>query len=219
MKNNEIVKELEQEKIIVIIRGADKEKLIPLVDALCEGGIGFAEVTFSADGSVSDEQTAAEIKSLADKFKGKMRIGAGTVLTKRQVKLAKAAGAEFIVSPDVNPEVIKATKKAGMVSIPGALTPTEVRMAARFGADFVKLFPVTAFGPDYLKTLSAPLSDVKFLAVGGISLEDIPTYLSAGATGFGIGGAIAPKKLLNADDFDGITEIAKRFTNAAKGVN
>lgn len=141
--NKEIIEQIQREKIIVIVRGVESEKLIPLAQSIYAGGIHFLEITYSANGSVSDEETAQNIRMLTTHFKGRMHIGAGTVLTEKQVELTHQAGGEFIISPDTNPEVIKKTKSLGMISMPGALTPTEVQTAHRNGADFVKLFPVT----------------------------------------------------------------------------
>ena len=118
-------------------------KLIPLAKAMYDGGVRFLEVTYSANGGVTDENTAENIKMLAERFKDKIHIGAGTVLTNKQVELTKKAGGEFIISPDANASVIKKTKELGMISIPGALTPTEIEAAHKAGADFVKLFPIT----------------------------------------------------------------------------
>lgn len=210
---NDIVKSIEQNKIIAIVRGVKKEQLIPLADALYKGGIRLIEVTFSADGRVSDSETAECIGTLAKKFEGKMLVGAGTVLTKKQVALTKKAGGKFIISPDTNKGVIKKTKRLGLVSIPGALTPSEIEAAHIAGADFVKLFPVTSLGPEYIKAVSAPLTHVKLLAVGGVDLDNIKTYLNAGVCGFGLGSNIVDKKLLEANDYEAITLLAEKYVS------
>lgn len=212
----ELIKDIEQGKIVAIVRGVDSEKLIPVAEAIFNGGVRFLEITYSANGSVSDEETAKNIEILATHFKGRMHIGAGTVLTEHQVELTKKAGGEFIISPDVNEAVIKLTKKLGMVSMPGALTPTEAQSAHRYGADFIKLFPVTNLGCDYIKAIKAPLSHIKFLAVGGINLENIKDYLSAGVCGFGIGTNIVNKEMLNNNNFEGIADLARKYMEAVK---
>ena len=114
---NEVINAIKNEKIIVIVRGVESEKLIPLAEALYDGGIRLMEITYSADKSVSDEDTAKNIEMLAKHFDGKMFIGAGTVLTESQVELTKRAGGRFIISPDTYPEVIKKTNSLDMVSI------------------------------------------------------------------------------------------------------
>ena len=210
---DEVIKSIEQNKIIAIVRGVKKEQLIPLADALYKGGIRLIEVTFSADGRVSDSETAECIGTLAKKFEGKMLVGAGTVLTKKQVALTKKAGGKFIISPDTNENVIKKTKRSGLVSMPGALTPSEIEAAHRAGADFVKLFPVSSLGPEYVKAVSAPLSHIKLLAVGGVDLDNISSFLKAGVCGFGLGSNIVDKKLLEANDYEGITELAKKYVS------
>lgn len=211
-----VIQAIEREKIIVIVRGVEREKLIPLAQAMYEGGIRLLEVTYSANGSVSDEQTAENIRMLVEKFEGKLYVGAGTVLTEKQVELTYKAGGKFIISPDICLEVIQKTKEYGMVSIPGALTPTEIQTAHKSGADFVKLFPITSLGTDYVKSVKAPLSHIKFLAVGGINENNMRDYLQVGVWGFGIGSNIVDKKMLNENSWAGITELAQKYVDAIK---
>ena len=194
MKNT--IKTIEENKIIVIVRGVEREKLVSLCEAMYNGGIKAVECTYDATGKISDEEISENIRLLVDNFGDKMIIGTGTVLTKKQVALTKAAGGKFIISPDTNPKIIKYTKRQGLVSIPGALTPSEIALSARTGADFVKVFPVNLFGPDYIKTIKAPLS--------------------AGAVGVGIGGGIVDKKLIAENDFEGITIAAQKYCEEAK---
>lgn len=211
---NKVIESVEKEKIVVIVRGVEKEKLIPLAEAMYEGGIRLLEITYDATGKTPDEETAANIEMLAKHFEGRMYIGAGTVIRPNQVELTAKAGGKFIISPDTNKEIIEKTRELGLVSMPGALTPTEIADAARFGADFVKLFPVNAFGTEYVKAVKAPLSHVKLLAVGGVDEKNIADYAKAGACGFGIGSNIVNKKLIEEGAFDKITELAKEFLAA-----
>ncbi len=213
---NNIIDTVAEEKLIVIVRGVASDKLIPLCEAMYKGGVRLLEITYSADGSTSDEETAENIKKLAEAFEGKMYIGAGTVLNEQQVELTKKAGGSFVISPDTNPDVIKKTKELGMISIPGALTPTEIQKAHLCGADFVKLFPVTAFGSDYVRSVKAPLSHINYLAVGGIDENDIDEYLDAGVCGFGLGSNIIDKIALAEGNYDAITELARKFTTLVK---
>lgn len=215
--NKEIIKQIEQEKIIVIVRGIASDKLIPLAEAMYEGGIRFLEITYSADGSISDTETAENIKSLSEHFKGRMHIGAGTVLTPHQVELTKNAGGEFIISPDTDCEVIKRTKELDMISMPGALSPSEIKAAHKYGADFVKLFPIVNLGVDYVKAIKAPLSHIKLLAVGGINENNISDYLKIGVCGFGIGSNIVKKELINENRFDEITALSEKYVSAVMG--
>lgn len=213
---NEVINAVNNEKLIVIVRGIKKEKLIPLAEAMYSGGVRLLEVTYSANGSVSDEETADMIKMLADHFNGRMLIGAGTVLNEYQVELTAKAGGTFIISPDVCPEVIKKTKALGLVSMPGALTPTEIQTAHKAGADFVKIFPAGNLGADYVKSIMAPLSHIKMLAVGGINLDTLPEYKKIGVAGFGLSSNIIDKKKVDEGDFAAITVLAEKYVSLIK---
>ena len=211
-----LIEEIENEKIIVIVRDVERNKLIPIAEAMYRGGIKFLEITYSANGEVSDEETKENIRLLANHFGGRMYIGAGTVLTEKQAELTKQAGGEFVISPDTNPKVIKRTKELGMVSMPGALTPSEIQLAHISGADFVKLFPVSNLGIDYVRAVKAPLSHIRLLAVGGVDLSNIPGYLDIGVCGFGIGSNIVSGKLIGQNDYKGLEELAKKYVSAVK---
>lgn len=209
----QLIEVIEREKLIVIVRGVKTEKLIELGEALYDGGVRLMEITFDATGAVSDEMTAEGISLLAKHFAGRMHIGAGTVITEKQVELTWRAGGTFIISPDTNEAVIAKTKELGMISIPGALTPTEAQKAHRAGADFVKLFPAGSLGASYLKAICAPLSHIRFLVVGGIDEKNIPEYRKAGARGFGIGSAIVNDKALEQCDAAQLTALAKKYVD------
>lgn len=218
MANREtVIRTIEEKKIIVIIRGLDPETLKKTVGAMIDGGIGLVELPFDQSGKTSDEETAENIRMLKKAFPDKLCVGAGTVLTVEEAELAAEAGAEYIVSPDTYEPVIKKTRELGLISIPGAFTPTEATNAHRWGADFVKLFPNSEIEPSYLRALVTPLSHIKFLAVGGVTLDSIRPLLDAGARGFGIASAIADKKKIAAGDFAGITAVSKRFVEAVNG--
>ena len=214
MNRNDLISRIEAAGLIAIVRGIKNEHLIDTAEAMYEGGVRVLEITYSADGATPDEVTADGIRALKSHFGDRMAIGAGTVLTPRQVELTAAAGGEFIISPDVNAEVIQKTVALGLVSIPGALTPTESQAAHRAGADFVKLFPVTALGAAYVKAIRAPLSHIRFLAVGGVDEHNMKDYLAAGVKGFGISSSIVNKKMIESGDFDGITALARIYTDA-----
>jgi len=213
---DKVIKTIEQEKLVVIVRGIEREKLIPLAEAMYDGGIRLLEVTYSANGAVSDEDTAENIRMLSEHFEGRMFIGAGTVIKPEQVELTKKAGGQFIISPDAYEEVITKTRELNMVSMPGALTPTEIQSAHRAGADFVKMFPITNMGPEYVKAVKAPLSHIKLLAVGGVDHTNMKDYLKAGVCGFGVGSNIINKKMLEENDYAGITKLAKEYVAVVK---
>lgn len=215
MKNN-VIQRILDEKIIVIVRGIEREKLLPLTEAMYAGGIRLLEITYSAKGTPADTETAECIRMLSEHWGEKMYIGAGTVLTPEQVELTAKAGGSFIISPDTNPQVIKRTAELGLVSMPGALTPSEITLAIRSGADLVKLFPITSLGAEYVKAVKAPLSHVRLLAVGGVNEQNIKEYLKAGIDGFGLGSNIVDKKMIAANDWNGITELAKRYVDLVR---
>ena len=213
LNREEIIRDIENNKIIVIMRGFTEEQLVNSVEAMEKGGIRLVEVTFDQSGKVSDETTASYIKALRERFEGKVRVGAGTVMSEAQAELAYKAGAEFIISPDCCESVIRKTRELGMVSIPGVFTPTEAANAHRYGADFAKLFPNSEVNVSYLKALAVPLSHIKFLAVGGVNADNMKEYFAAGAKGIGIATAIADKKAIGMGDYGEITRRARLFTD------
>lgn len=202
---------IKAEHLIVIVRGVSSERLVPLAEAMYEGGVRLLEITYSADGKISDEETAENIRTLVRQMEGRMQIGAGTVLSEKQVRLTADAGGKYIISPNCNERVIHATKDAGLLSIPAAYTPTEIEAAYEAGADFVKLFPVTSLGASYVKAVRGPLSHIPLLAVGGADLSNLAEYVKAGVTGFGIGGNIIDKKALEASDYQKVTALAAEY--------
>ena len=214
---NSVIQTIDESKVIIIVRGVKLEKLLPLADALIAGGVKLMEITYTAHDESSDEETAATIRQLAEYTKGRMFVGAGTVTRKRQIDLTREAGGKFIISPDTDPEIIAYTKESGLVSIPGALTPSEITAAHRAGADFVKLFPANQMGASYLRAIKAPLSHVKILAVGSMDERTIPEYLAAGAHGFGIGTKFGNPEYLRDGNFEAITEAARQYILKARG--
>ncbi|MDR3317994.1 MAG: bifunctional 4-hydroxy-2-oxoglutarate aldolase/2-dehydro-3-deoxy-phosphogluconate aldolase [Clostridiales bacterium] len=207
-----IISRIESEKLIAIVRGLDGTKVLKTAEALYKGGISLLEITF--DQSAAEPQVAADAIAIVQKAFGRdMLVGAGTVLTPTQLTAAVNAGAGFILSPDTNTEIIKETVKAGLISIPGAFTASECVTAKTAGADFVKLFPAGNGGAEYLKAIRAPLNHIKFLCVGGVTEDNIPAFLKAGAVGFGIGGNLVNKAWIDGGEFNKITELAKRYVN------
>lgn len=205
-----IIGMIEKHKIITICRGIYGEDLLNLIKALYDGGIRLVEVTFDQK-SEDYKETLDSIKLLNDYFQDKMAIGAGTVITPDQVNLAQKAGAKFIISPNADEEVIKETKKLGLISIPGALSATEVLNANAWGADFVKLFPAATMSVKYMKDLMGPINHVKFIATAGINENNIKEFDDIGCTGYGISGRLTEKKLVKEGNFEEFTKRAKEF--------
>ncbi len=207
-----LIEQMTENKIIAIVRGLAPEQVVPAVEALYRGGIRLVEVTFNQSDPDGDRQLADSISRLAGHFTDRMRIGAGTVLSGTQVQIAADAGARFIISPNVNEAVIRETLRQSLISIPGALTPSEIMRAHELGAHFVKLFPAGSMGIDYFKAIRAPISHVRMMAVGGIDTDNMADWLKAGAAGFGIGGNLVSKTLIDQERYDELAELAARFT-------
>ena len=217
MTENEVKALIEQEKIIAIVRGVAPEVTMKVADALYAGGIRLMEITYNQKDPASFRNTADAIAAVRKAYEGRMCVGAGTVTTTELVELTASAGGQYVISPDVNTAVIRRTKELGMLSLPGAMTPTEVLTAHYAGADFVKLFPAGNLGPAYIKAIRGPISHVKLLAVGGIDEKNIPDFLKAGVCGFGIGGNLANKTWIANGEFDKVTEVAKLMLAAVRG--
>ena len=215
-RKQQLIDKIKREKIVAIVRGVSSDKLSKLLEALHNGGIRFVEITFDSSGKITDEQTAENINMLSRKFTGRLHIGAGTVVKKKQAQLAVTAGAEYLISPNVAEEVITYALEHGIVSIPGAMTPSEAVRAYDIGADFVKIFPSDSLGVGYIKALCAPLSNIPFMAVGGVNDKNIGNFLNAGVCCVGVGSNITPKDLIAAEDWDGISKLAKTYCYAVK---
>lgn len=212
----EIIRKIEEKKIIAIVRGVYGDDCLNLARALNRGGIELMEVTFDQSHHEDWIRTSETIAYLRAQMGDKMAIGAGTVTSLETLKLAADGGAQFIVSPDTNEDVIRATVAGGMVSLPGAMTPTEVLTAHKYGADFVKLFPASCLGVSYIKAIRAPISHIRLLATGGINETNTADYLQAGSAGVGVGGNLVNKKWIAAGEFDKITALAREFVKAAE---
>lgn len=207
---------IEQEKLVVIVRGVAREKLIPLCEALYRGGVRLLEITFDAKGKTPAEETAENIAMLSKHFEGRICVGAGTVLNTVQARLAVEAGAKYLISPNVNADVIRYAKETETVSMPGAMTPTEIVDAYDTGADFVKIFPADSLGLSYVKAVRAPLSHIPMIAVGGVNENNVGDFLAVGLSGVGVGSNIVKKAMLDAEDYDGIERLAGLYTEAIR---
>ena len=210
----QVIERIRAKKIITIVRGVYGEQVAHLAEALAAGGIELMEVTFDQSDTAAHAQTAAAIHAIKAHMGERMLVGAGTVTTPSLVEMAKEAGAEYIVSPDIRPAVIERTRELGMVSLPGALTPTEINNAYDAGADFVKVFPAAQLGPAYIKAVRGPLNHIPLLAVGGVNEKNIADFIKAGCCGAGVGGNLVNKQWIAAGEWDRITALAKEFVEA-----
>lgn len=200
-----------REKVIVIVRRCYGADLVNLTKAMGDAGLHLLELTFDQSDPDCLRKTADSIAMLRKEFGGSMHFGAGTVLTKEQVQAACDVGCEFIISPNVNPAVIQKTKELGLVSIPGAMTPTEILFAHDCGADFVKVFPAGYLGVSYFKDIMAPISHVKLIATAGITEENFADFLKRGVVAAGISGRLTDKALIAEGNFAELTARAKAF--------
>ncbi|MCC8025968.1 MAG: bifunctional 4-hydroxy-2-oxoglutarate aldolase/2-dehydro-3-deoxy-phosphogluconate aldolase [Clostridium sp.] len=199
-----------KEKIVVIIRGLSKEESVEVVGAVKKGGLKLVEVTYDQTKPIS--YTTEKIKAIADAFnQEEVLVGAGTVLTPEQVDSAEKAGAKFIITPNTNEAVIKETKRLGLASMCGAMTPTEIEACYQYGSDIVKVFPADNLGITYMKAIRGPLNHIPLAAVGGVNLDNIEDFLAIGIHCFGIGGNIVNQKLVKAGKLSEITELAKKY--------
>ena len=207
---------IEREGLIVIFRGVPLKKIENTVKALYEGGVRIIEIAFNPSDSDTVSKTCALIKEARRVMGDKLLIGAGTVICEEYVVAAYEAGVDFIFSPDTDIDVIRLTKKLGLISIPGALTPTECKTAYKNGADIIKLFPATINDIDYITGITRPLSHIPFICVGGTNVDTIKAFIKAGAKGVGTGISILKPELIANDDYAEITRLAKLHIDRIK---
>lgn len=200
--------------IIAILRGIPSEKILSVVQVLFESGIRAVECTVEHITVDCNRLLQQNIKLLDTNFGSKMLIGAGTVLSEKQVELAIDSGAKMIISPNIDEGVINRTKHLGAISIPGAMTPTEVVNAYNLGADYIKLFPAGLLGAKYIRALMAPLAHVPLIAVGSISAEVIPEFKKNGILCFGVGDPLLPQEAIAVGNYDEIKRLATKFIDA-----
>lgn len=212
MDKKTVIGQIEEKSCIAIVRGIDAKSCARLAQALYDGGISLIEVTFDQKSEDDYRQTLDGIRSIRDNLGNQVLVGAGTVMTGEQVMLAKEAGASFLISPHVDTELIRLTNGQGMVSIPGALTPTEAVQAWRAGASFVKIFPAGMGGASFVKAMKAPLGHIPLLAVGGVNEKNVRSFLEAGAYGVGIGGNLVNSQWILQNEFDRIRSLAEQIT-------
>lgn len=201
---------LKKHRFVGIMRHIRPEVALAAAKAMYEGGIRIFEITFDPSRETTVEETGGIIRQLREYFGDDVSVGAGTVLTVDYAKAAWEAGAQFIVAPNTDEQVISFTKEKGMVSIPGAYTPTEIMRAYQLGADVVKIFPILPDAEAYLKNVISPLSHIPFMVTGGINPNTIEKFLATGATALAAGVTIVNPELADSGDFDTIQENARR---------
>jgi 2-dehydro-3-deoxyphosphogluconate aldolase/(4S)-4-hydroxy-2-oxoglutarate aldolase len=204
------IQDLKRHQLMVAVRTGSAEDAYHAAMACVEGGIRFIEITFSVPGA---EEVISRISG-----DERVKVGAGTVLTKNEAKKALNAGASYLVSPAFDEEVVAFAKKEGVVSIPGACTPTEIYRAYKAGGDIIKLFPFVEIGGlAFLKAIRGPLPFVPYMLCGGATLENISFYLDADAAAILVGAAIIRRDLVAAKDWGSIAELARSFVGKVEG--
>jgi 2-dehydro-3-deoxyphosphogluconate aldolase/(4S)-4-hydroxy-2-oxoglutarate aldolase len=191
--------------IVAVVRAPSGELLADVAEALLAGSVDVMEITFTVP------RAHKVLEQVADRLGDKVLLGAGTVLDTETARTALLAGAEFLVSPTVNLDVIRMCTRYGKLSMPGALTPTEILAAWEAGADIVKVFPSEITGPAYLKALHGPLPQIRLMPTGGVNLETAAAFLQAGACALGIGGSLVEPKAVAAGDLGRIESLARQY--------
>lgn len=214
--SQEVLKKILEEKIVAIVRGMPREVVYNLAEAYSKGSLHCVEVTFDQTSEENRKVTLETIEMLS-RMEG-MCVGAGTVMTVEQVRLAAQAGAKYIISPNTKENVIAETKKLGLISIPGAMTPSEIADAYEMGADIIKLFPTAFLGLNYVKNIKAPLKHIPIMATGGVTPANVADYIGAGCVAVGVGGKLVDKEAIAEGDFKKIEAVAKEYTDILKSL-
>ena len=196
-------------RIVAILRKIDVSKVKEIARALLEGGIYAMEVTMDTPGALE------AIQIIKSDLGGRAAVGAGTVLDAETGRLALLSGAEFLVAPNLNVDVIRLGNRYGRLVIPGCATPSEIETAYEVGADIVKLFPAVDLGAGYIKNVKGPLRHITDMATGGVAIENADAFFAAGADILGVGGSLINKEAIARGDFQAITDYATELV--AKG--
>jgi 2-dehydro-3-deoxyphosphogluconate aldolase/(4S)-4-hydroxy-2-oxoglutarate aldolase len=196
--------------IVAVVRAHSGEQLVKVVRALADGGVTAAEITFTVPDAVD------VIRQVSKELGDAVVLGAGTVLDSETARVALLAGAEYIVAPTVNLDVIRLCRRYDKVVMPGAFTPTEVLTAWEAGADVVKIFPADVGGPSYLKALRGPLPQIRVMPTGGVDLNTAEAFLKAGACCLGVGSQLVEPKAVAAGDFARLRDLAEQFSKIVK---
>ncbi|MBD1378922.1 bifunctional 4-hydroxy-2-oxoglutarate aldolase/2-dehydro-3-deoxy-phosphogluconate aldolase [Metabacillus arenae] len=203
-----IVETIKNNKIVAVIRKADKQNIVQILEALSKGGVKAVEIT------AETPRVESVIETAVKHVKEEICIGAGTVLDPETARAVMMAGAEFIVSPTLNIDTLKLTNRYGVLNIPGVLSPTEILTAYEHGAKMVKVFPADAFGPNYIKNILGPLPHVQAMVTGGITLDNMNEYLAKGSVAVGIGSNLVNAKVLKTEeDYEQLTARAKQYVS------
>jgi 2-dehydro-3-deoxyphosphogluconate aldolase/(4S)-4-hydroxy-2-oxoglutarate aldolase len=196
--------------IVAVVRAPDSTHLVEVIRALADGGVTVAEVTFTVPNALKViEQARRELP-------GNILLGAGTVLDAETARAAILAGAQFVVAPTLNLDVIRMCHRYDKLVMPGAFTPTEILSAWEAGADIVKVFPADNLGPAFFKAMRGPLPQVRLMPTGGVDLTTAAEFLKAGACALGIGSQMIEPKAVANRDFPRLRDLAKQYVSIVK---
>lgn len=196
--------------IVAVIRASSSAELMDVIGALKMGGLKAIEVTMTTPNALD------VIRETTERFGSEVLVGVGSVLDSETARMAMLAGAQFVVGPVLNLDMIRICKRYDKIVIPGAFTPTEILAAWEAGADVVKVFPATKLGPSFFKDVLGPLPQVRLTPTGGVTVDTAPEFIKAGAVFVGAGGALVDKKAVASGRLDVITETAERFVSVIR---
>lgn len=210
MSRQESLQRVLDDKLIAVIRGTNADKLVSAIRALHEGGVGIIEITMTVP------QALPLLARLRSELPDDVLLGAGTILDPETARAALLAGAEFVVGPTLNPEVIRLCHRYDRLVMPGAFTPTEILTAWEAGADVVKVFPAEVGGPRYFKAIRGPLPQVRIMPTGGVDLETAPAFLKAGACCLGVGSSLVEPTAVANGDLERLQSLASQYVEIVR---
>lgn len=205
-----IAARIESSGIVAVIRADSPEQLVDVCQALHEGGVTASEITMTTPGALD------AIHNAQTKLGQSCVIGVGSVLDAETARAAILAGAQYVVAPTLNLQVIEMAHRYGRPVVPGALTPTEILTAFQAGADMVKVFPANHFGPKYFRDILAPMPQLKLTPTGGVDLDTAADWIKAGAACLGVGSSLVKKDLIKQRDWAGLTKLARQFVDIVR---
>jgi 2-dehydro-3-deoxyphosphogluconate aldolase/(4S)-4-hydroxy-2-oxoglutarate aldolase len=210
MNKDEQLRFLLDHGLVAIVRLKEPAELVPIAQAIEAGGVRVIEFTMGTPNALD------AIHQIAHEWGDRILLGAGTVLDPETGRAALLAGAQFLVAPNFNPDLIALARRYNKIIVPGAFSPTEILAAWECGADIVKVFPASTVGPQYIKDILGPLPYVRLLPTGGVTLDNIPAFIAAGAAAVAVGASLTDPKLIKEGNWKGLTEHAQRFAQAVQ---
>ena len=211
MHRHEIQQRIVDSGVTAVLRGVDEDDIVPVAEAIHDGGVTALEVT--ADGKRASEKIAAIDRALEGTD---AMVGAGTVMDGAAARNVVEAGAQFVLAPNLNEAVIDVCNRAGVVTVPGVMTPTEADRAMAAGADMLKMFPASTVGPDHIGALRGPLGDIPIMPTGGVDTDNVADYFEAGAVAVGAGSALVDHDAIEREDWDAVADSAAAFVAAVE---